>query len=361
MNSITAVIVSYDEEPAQLRGAVDSLLAQSRPPSEVLIMDNGAPGRLAHALDGYPTAVKLITCPENLGYVALNLAASQAGGDYLVCLNPDAIAQRDCLEQLAAVADSDRSVAIVGAQIVLEDWRTRNAGANPLHPTGISPSGSYGEPREHGEPRDVIVVSGACFLARRDAFLGLGGFIEDFFLYYEDVDLCWRARIAGLRVVYCPQAVVAHGYEFGARAQKWFFLERNRMFSVLANYQLGTLLLLAPLLLASEAGLIAVAARGGWLGHKLRAYKSLFALRTRVLAQRRAVRASRRCGDAELLRFFDDRLDSPLIPRAGAAVANLFCVPYMALVRLALRTAVETPATTPTAPAISRGPVSRGG
>jgi GT2 family glycosyltransferase len=337
MTTITAVIVSYDEEPAEIRAAVASLLAQSRPPAEILIMDNGRTGRLVTAMRGYGAQVKLIDCRANLGYIALNLAAAQASGDYLLCLNPDAEAQGDCLEQLAAVADSDRNVGIVGAQILLEDGRTRNAGANPLHPTGISPSGGYGEPREHGEPRDVIVASGACFLARRDAFLQLGGFVEDFFLYYEDVNLSWRARIAGLRVVYCPRAVVTHGYEFGARSQKWFLLERNRLFSVLSNYQLRTLVLLAPLLLATEAGLLAVAARGGWLSHKLRAYCSLFALRRRVMVKRRAVQASRRCSDAELLRYFDDRLDAALIPRAGAVLANFFCVPYMFLVRRVLR------------------------
>jgi GT2 family glycosyltransferase len=336
MTSITAVIVCYDEESAQIRAAVDSLLAQTRPPAEILIMDNGPAGRLATAMRGYAPAVRPIECRVNLGYIALNTAASQASGDYLVCLNPDAEAQEDCLELLAAVADSDPTVGMVGAQILLADGRTRNAGANPLHPTGISPSGGYGEPREHGQPRDVIVASGACFLARRDAFLALGGFVEDFFLYYEDVNLSWRTRIAGLRVVYCPQAVVTHGYEFGARPRKWFLLERNRQFSVLANYELRTLLLLAPLLLATEAGLIVVAALGGWLPQKLRAYGSLLALRNRLTTQRHAVQSSRRCSDAELLRFFDDRLDSALIPRAGATLANVFCVPYMFLVRRAL-------------------------
>jgi GT2 family glycosyltransferase len=336
MTSITAVIVCYDEESAQIRAAVDSLLAQTRPPAEILIMDNGPAGRLATAMRGYAPAVRPIECRVNLGYIALNTAAAQASGDYLVCLNPDAEAQEDCLELLAAVADSDPTVGMVGAQILLADGRTRNAGANPLHPTGISPSGGYGEPREHGQPRDVIVASGACFLARRDAFLALGGFVEDFFLYYEDVNLSWRTRIAGLRVVYCPQAVVTHGYEFGARPRKWFLLERNRQFSVLANYELRTLLLLAPLLLATEAGLIVVAALGGWLPQKLRAYGSLLALRNRLTTQRHAVQSSRRCSDAELLRFFDDRLDSALIPRAGATLANVFCVPYMFLVRRAL-------------------------
>ena len=275
---------------------------------------------------------------SNLGYApAINLAAGEATGDYLICLNPDARTEDDCVARMAAVADSDPRIALVGAQILLEDGVTRNAGDNPLHPTGISPAGGYGEGREAGEPRDVAVVSGACCLIRLEAFAELGGFVEEFFLYYDDVDLAWRVSIAGMRVVYCPDAAVRHGYEFSRRGRKWLYLERNRLFSVLANYEARTLVLLGPLLLATELGLLAVAAREGWLSEKLASYASLFRLRRRLRAQRRAVQSSRRRTDAEVLALMDDRLDSALLSQGSAALANAFCVPYMRLVRRLLR------------------------
>jgi GT2 family glycosyltransferase len=336
--TISAVIVHYDSKPEEIRLAVDGLLAQTRPPTEILIVDNGAGGWLAEALREYAPIVTTIVPGSNLGYAAgVNLAAARASGDYLLCLNPDAQAEADCLAQLAAVADGDAQIAIVGAQILLEDGVTHNAGANPLHPSGISPSGGYGEPREQGEPRDVAVVSGACCLIRRAILTSLGGFVEELFVYYDDVDLAWRARIAGMRVVYCPAAAVRHSYEFARRSRKWFYLERNRLFSVLANYEAKTLILLAPLLMATEIGLIVVAARSGWLSQKLQSYGSLFALRRRLLAQRRAVGRSRRRADVEILDLFDDRLDSALLSRRGAAFANLFCVPYMRLLRRLVR------------------------
>jgi GT2 family glycosyltransferase len=338
ITTITAAIVRYDDEPEEIRAVVDGLLAQKRAPAEILVVDNGPDGSLAEDLDGYASGVTAIAPGANLGYTAaVNLAAEHARGDYLVCLNPDAHAEPDCLEKLAAVADSDARIALVGAQILLEDGLTRNAGANPLHPTGISPSGSYGEPRETGEPRDVAVVSGACCLIRRSALAALGGFVDEFFLYYDDVDLAWRARIAGMRVVYCPDAVVTHRYEFARRERKWFYLERNRLFGVLANYESRTLLFLSPLLLATELGVLAVAAHDGWLSQKLNGYRSLFAMRGLLRAQRRTVRRSRRRGDAELLELVDDRFDSALLPARSAAVANACGVPYMRLVRRHLR------------------------
>lgn len=335
--SVTAVIVCYDERPEELRAAIDGLLAQTRPPAEIVVVNNGSEPHLAKELDGYASNAKVLATGINLGYpAAVNLAASHTSGDYLFCLNPDARAEADCVERLVAVAESDPGIAIVGAQILLDDGQTTNAGANPLHPTGISLSGGYGEPREHGEPRDEMVVSGACCLIRRDTFTKLAGFVDSFFLYHDDADLGWRARIAGLRVVYCPEATVRHHYEFARRGRKWFYLERNRLFCVLANYEIRTLLLLAPLLLAAELGLLIVAALQGWLGQKLMAYGSLAALSGKLRSHRRAVQASRRCRDGELLAFFDNHLDSPLLPRGPAALAGLLSAGYMRFVRSAL-------------------------
>src|SRR5262249_25179638 len=185
--------------------------------------DNGG-GHLARELDGYHASVDAIVAPANLGYPpAVNFAAPKATGDFLLCINPDAVAEPDCLQQLLATADEDPAIAIVGAQILLSDRSTRNAGAHPVHPVGISPSGGYGLAREDAEPRDVLVVSGACCLIRHAAFAALGGFVDEFFLYYDDVDLGWRANLAGYRVVYQPRAAVSHDYAFGRRGRKWLY------------------------------------------------------------------------------------------------------------------------------------------
>jgi GT2 family glycosyltransferase len=339
MATITAVLVSYDESPQQLGVAVDSLLAQTRAPTEILIIDNSADGSSAKSVRGYADEIKVIEPGSNLGYApAINLAAARASGEYLLTLNPDAQVEAECLERLAAVADSDPQILLVGAQVLLEDGVTRNAGANPMHPTGISPAGGYGKPRETGELRDVAVVSGACCLIRREAFVRLGGFVDEFFVFYDDPDMGWRALIAGMRVVYCPDAIALHGYDFGRRGKrKWFLLERNRLFSVLTNYEARTLALLSPLLIATELGLLGVAAYGRWLPQKLETYASVLSLRKRLMEQRRAVQASRRRSDAEVLELFEDRMDSALLPPPGPALANAVWVPYMRLVRLLLR------------------------
>ena len=138
--TIAAVIVSYDEDASQTRAAVDSLLAQTRPPREILVMNNGTPGRLRETLRGYAAEVKAIECGANLGYIALNNAAARAISDYLLCLNPDAAAHEDCLEQLAAVADSDARVARLAVSEQHLCAHHRDAGVR----IGREPAASHG-------------------------------------------------------------------------------------------------------------------------------------------------------------------------------------------------------------------------
>ena len=309
-----------------MRGAIDSLRAQTRRPDEILVVDN-KPGATLPDLSDVPE-VRVIAPDVNLGYPnAINFAIDNTDADLVLCMNPDARAEPGCLAALLRV-----DAAIVGAQIVSEDGLTKQAGANPLHPTGISPADSFGRPREKGPPREAIVVSGACCLLRRATFLDLGGFMREFFLYYDDADLGWRARIAGHRVVYCPDAVVRHGYDFGRREGKMFFLERNRLISILSNYQARSLFVLAPLLLVFELGIVAVAAAQGWLPEKLRAYGSVVALRGPIRRHRRHVQALRRCSDRELRTLFSARFDTPFMPRIPARIASAVTAAYLRLV-----------------------------
>ena len=125
--------------------------------------------------------------------------------------------------------------------------------------------------------------SGACLLVPARRFREVGGFWEAMFLYCEDTDLCWRLRLAGLRIVVCPDARVVHDYDFGRNTSKLFHLERNRLLMLAANYEPATLARIAPALVATELALLAVAVRGGWLPQKLRAVASA-AVRSRLCA-----------------------------------------------------------------------------
>jgi GT2 family glycosyltransferase len=312
---VTAVIVAYSGTPLEsLLAAAASLRAQDMAPKQIICVDQTPDSRFGNALSTADPDVEVLLTGQNLGYVsASNLAASRATGDYLMFLNPDARADPDCLARLVEVAEAESRVAIVGAQIVFPDRSRVNAGDNPLHVSGISWAGRYGQAPELGPPREAMVVSGAAALVRRQAWEALGGFTEGFFMYYDDVDLAWRAWLGGWRVLFCPAALVEHDYTFTKGPMKWRCLERNRWWCVLAHYRAPTLLALAPLLLAVEAAIWRYAAREGWRSEKRAAWLALWRARRALLARRREIQAGRRIGDRAVLARMTPTVQTPLL------------------------------------------------
>ena len=312
--SVTAILVGYDDEPEDLLAAIRSLREQTVAPTQIVCVDQSVDGRFARELPSAAPELDLLRLEENVGYAsACNRAAQLATGDYLLFINPDAEAERSCLEQLLHAIAAREDTAIVGAQVLLPDRRHVNAGDNVLHLSGLSWAGRYGLDVEDGPPRPAAVVSGAALLARRSAFEALGGYTDGFFMYYDDVDLAWRARLVGWEVLFCPAARVVHDYEFLKGDYKWRYLERNRWWCLLAYFELRTLVALAPLLLAVELAIWSRAVSEGWAGAKLAAWRSLWSDRRALLACRRRIQRTRRIGDRPILQRMSAGVDSPFL------------------------------------------------
>lgn len=295
--TVGAVIVSWDDAAATAR-AVESLAAQSVPLSEIVVIDNH-PDHPALRSSPVTSRARVVPSPVNRGFAGgAALGLRETAAEWILVMNPDAAAASDCVERLLDAAAP--RTGLVGAQILLPDGRT-NAGDNPVHLSGITWAGRFGEPRESGPPRAVASVSGAAMLIRRAAYEQIGGFTEEYFLYHEDVDLSWRMRLAGWDVVFQPAAHVEHDYAFDKGPEKWFWLERNRLRTVLACYSGRALLILAPLLLATEVAVTVRARRDGWSGQKRRAVAEVWRERSALRARRRRVQGTRRASDGTLL------------------------------------------------------------
>jgi len=317
--TVSAIIVNYGQHDG-LAETIASLRAQTRPPLEVIVVENDPERRGAAAVAGLAEPVVLVDGPNDGFAGGCNRGAAVARGELLFLLNPDARARPDCLERLVELFVARPDAGVAGAQVLMPDGTT-NAGHNPVHPTGISWSGGLYARAESGDDRPVMAVSGAALAVRRRVWDELGGFPTPFFMYVEDTDLCWRARLAGYDVRYCPRAVVVHDYAFG-KAQKWFRLERNRGLMLGRVYAGPTLLLLAPLLAATEAAVCLAARRGGWWDAKRAAYVDLWSRRAWLRAERRRVQAGRRRSDAELWPYLSPRISSPLLDGPVMRVAN---------------------------------------
>ena len=275
----------------------------------------------------------------NLGFAAgchAGVRATQA--PLLLFLNPDCRPQPGCLERLRRAAAEHSDWAAWQAAVLLDEDHVNTSGG-VIHYIGIGWAGDCERSISVLPPddREVAFASGAALLARREIWLELGGMDAEYFMYGEDLDFGLRLWLAGHRVGIVPDARVVHGYEFGKGAYKWFWLERNRWRTVLSVYPAGLLALLAPGLLAAELALLAVAARQGWLGSKLRAQAAAIGGLPHTFARRRTVQRMRRIGADEFAGHLTSSLDSPYLAAAGSALPRVPQAVYWRLVRSALR------------------------
>jgi GT2 family glycosyltransferase len=208
-----------------------------------------------------------------------------------------------------------------------------------VHFSGLSWAGALGEPASrHDRVREITSASGAATAVRADRFAALGGFCEPMFAYCEDSELSLRCWQRGWRVVYVPDAVVRHHYEFSRNDKKFYLLERNRLFLVLTLYERRTLAVLAPALIGLEIAVLAVALRQGWWRQKLAGWRWLWGHRALVRARRRDVQAMRTRTDRDLAGLFtgdfapgaDAGMAAPAVVRAGSRA-------YWSLARRLLR------------------------
>jgi len=286
-----------------------------------------------------PFGVRLVEPDRNLGFAGgCNRGAAEAMNEVLVFLNPDTVAGQGALRSLARTLE-DRSIGVAMARLRLLDRpELLNSGGTVLHISGLSWAGRYGEGAETLEElEDVAGPSGAAMAIRRELFEELGGFTDELFMYFEDTELGWRARLRGLRVVVDPGADVYHDYEFGRHGAKHALLERNRLVFVGSAYSFRLLLLLAPVLLGVELGMLVVASRQRWLRGKLGGWWWCARHGGWLLRHRRETQRLRRVGDGELARFFTPVLDPSMVdlPR-GVAAVNRVLGPYWGLAKKAL-------------------------
>ena len=309
----SVIIVNYnggDELWHCLASAVSSVPTGS----EVIVIDNASTDASAEAIERDFPHVRLIRSRTNLGFGGgNNLGAQSARGKFLVFLNPDTRVAEGWLAALLAPFEADPHVGLVTAKVLLAAQPDRiNTCGNAVHLTGLTLCRGMGFPKSAFEmAEEVDAVSGAAFAIRRDLFEALGGFDEDFFLYLEDTDLSWRARLAGWRCWYAPDSVVFHDYTLRISPGKVFYQERNRYLMLLKNLRWPTLAVLLPALLLAEAvtwSFVLWGDRANWQ-NKLDAYRWIMAHWASIAQKRAAIRALRKDRDRDLLQHMGFHLD----------------------------------------------------
>ena len=230
--TIGAVVVDHDAGPL-LEGCVRSLLENGASP--VVVVENGAAGSAAAALEDLPggpsaQSVELVQPGRNLGFGAgvnrglAALAGESAPPEWILVCNPDLVVHPGAVTALRQALETEPAWALVGPRIFTEtgevypsvrNFPSFSDAAGHALLAQFRPDNPFTLRYNPGTPAgDVVMgagwVSGSCFLARRSALEELGGFDEAYFMYNEDMDLCWRAHDAGWGVGFAGTAEVTH-------------------------------------------------------------------------------------------------------------------------------------------------------
>lgn len=219
---------------------LESLASLTYPDWNLVLVLNGASQDdnqvLSHQV---PSSALVLRLPVNEGFargcnIGIDAAISQLGADFVLLLNNDTVVHSGLLTSLVVRALADPDTAIVGA-------RTYDLGANRLQFTlghvdlwrgrAYNRGNGQEDVGQFAETRETEFVQGACFLIRSSALNQIGVLDETFFAYWEETDLCLRARECGFKVVYEPNAVVwHHAGRSSASHQKLYYLLRNNIY-----------------------------------------------------------------------------------------------------------------------------------
>jgi N-acetylglucosaminyl-diphospho-decaprenol L-rhamnosyltransferase len=318
--ALAVVVVTYNsaDHVGRTLAAVEDQLEDG---DELVVVDNDSVDGTVEAARAAAPRARVLAQERNLGFTGgCHVGAASTAAPLLLFLNPDAVPERGCLSVLRATAADRPGWGAWQAIVTLPGGERLNTRGGVVHWLGMGWAGGCGEPAPPPEaaPREVAFPSGAALAVRRAAWEAAGGFAPEYFAYGEDLDLGLRLWLAGSGVGAVPGARVSHDYDFEKGAYKWFLLERNRWWTLLADYPTALLALVAPALVAAELALLAVAARGGWLRAKLRAQAAVARSLPWALARRRRVQAARRVGAAEFAGRLTAALDSDFLPALAA-------------------------------------------
>lgn len=305
-STVSIVIVHYNGE-SLLDACLASVEAQPYRPVEVILVDNGSSdGSVAMVRNKYP-GVRVLAQGTNLGFAeGNNRGVEAATGEYVVLLNNDTEVTAEWLPGLLEYME-DPAVAVVTSKVVTdgvpERFYSMNGSLNPL---------GYNIMRVFTDLSRIFFAGGASVMFRRGEIPR--PFLNEYFLYHEDVFLSWRMRLLGRDVRMAQRSLVYHRGSATTKTQAsafvTFYQERNKLLNALLLFGGWTLVRLAPLMVLEG---IAKFIAGAVSGRKspvgiFRGYVWILSHAGWVLARRRELQASRVVPDSGILCWMSGRL-----------------------------------------------------
>lgn len=292
--------------------------------ANVVVLDNGDEDPIPEEIYSRFPSVLFLKNVKNIGFAAGNnlLLRKTAGCEWVALVNPDAFLEPDWLSKMLSAAIAHPEYSFFASRLVqAANHEILDGDGDTLHACGLPWREGHGQAISQGaiEPREIFSPCAAAALYRRDAFEAMGGFDEDFFCYFEDVDLGFRLRLAGHRCLLVPDAVAYHVGSASTGGQHSDFAiyhgHRNLVWTYVKNMPGVLFWLLLPLhIILNLATIVWFSIRGKGRVILRAKYDALCGI-SRMWKKRRDIQRNRRASVGEIWKA----LDKGFLPQRGAA------------------------------------------
>ncbi|PLX21831.1 hypothetical protein C0584_01880 [Candidatus Parcubacteria bacterium] len=323
----------------------DSLLAQTYPRElvEYYMVDNSSSAPSYKYLSENFSEAKIIRRDDGNYAQANNEGARQAfkdGCEYIVIVNIDTTMDKNWLSELVASLEANSEAGIAQSKILLfpktkeETLKPRiNTLGNIINFLGFGFTSAYQEedrPLE-GYPEIKGYASGCSFIIRKNVFDEIGGYDSEYYMYHDDVEVGWKTRMCGHKIILAPKSIIFHKYEFSRSVRMLYYMERNRLLLVLQFYKTPTLFLVSPALVFMSMGMWFFAIVNSWLGTKIKTSMYFFQVATwkKIFKKRKFIQSIRKVSEKSIIKNFEGRVlfqevDNPVLKYIANPIFNIY-------------------------------------
>lgn len=311
---VSVILLCYNGKKF-LDKCVSSLINQDYLNYELLFVDNvSTDGSTDFVRENFPEVKIVGLMPPNKGFAdGNNRAIKFASGEVLLFISHDTYVEKNFISEMVRHHKNKKTICTPRIMSMQNPEYIDDIGGklNILgYPTAIFHGERY-DKKKHGRSQSVFSPCGAAFLMDKKLFEELCGFDESYYMYMEDQDLGWRARLEGVEVVSVPSAVVYHflSATLGKSPVKYYYLERNRYTTLLKNYSSTTILLLSPLFIFFELfTLLTYAITLNFSGIKTKIKAISWNIRNLegILKKRKQIQEKRKIRDDKILLLMSD-------------------------------------------------------
>lgn len=313
---VSIIILNYNAGNLLLE-CVESIFNSNYNNLEVIVVDNVSNDNSHKICKEKFANIVLIENEKNLGYCGgNNIGIEHANGEFVVILNPDVIVEPDWLNQLLIAFRKYGDGLYQPKILATTDHNTIISTGNMIQLFGFGFSRGKGE-KDVGQfekDEEVGYASGTCLFSSSDIFRKIGNFDSFLFAYHDDLDLCWRGRLKGIKSFYVHKSIIYHpleGYSFKWNSFKFFLMERNRLYCLKKNFSRKTIFKMLPSLILVEIAVTLFYLKKGFVSAKIKANLDILKNLNTISRNHNLIQKNRIVNDNEIIKKFVNKIEVP--------------------------------------------------